>query len=168
MKIRAHCRHNSSVLLRCSILLVCLFGLTTSLLAQVMNEEMGNANPFISVVRKASNDFPGAFPVLSADEPDGSLVVASGDFHNSDISIIVEKNLLDGLKPKVMDLLARLGLKKTYVRVRRGRVIGSFDLEFKVTTPIHLFLSELFWISSKSGIYLSQPVLQSGEAKPAI
>ena len=107
-----------------------ILGLTYSCFGQRMEEQSGTANPFISGIRSASNDFPGAFPVLSAAEPDGSLVVASGDFHNSDITIIVDKGRLDALKPKVMDLLVRLRLPKTFVRVRRGRAVGSFDLEF--------------------------------------
>ncbi len=105
-------------------------GVFGSCLGQSIHEEGGTANPFIRAIKDASGEYAGTFPVLSAAEPDGCLVVASGDFHNSDITIIVEKSRLDDLKPKVLELLKRLGLPNTYVRARRGRVIGSFDLEF--------------------------------------
>lgn len=130
MNVRADCSPASLGYIRGVMVLALLFGMLSSLFAQQIHEEMGNPNPFIIAIRKAVNVFPGVFPNPTVDEPDGSLVIASGDFHNADVTIVLEKSRLDGLKPKVMEMLSRLGLTKTYVRVKRGRVIGSFDLEF--------------------------------------
>lgn len=111
-------------------LAVALMIAAASSYGQRIVEDNGASNPFASAIRKASAEFPGAFPVMTSNEPEGSLVVASGDFHNSDITILVVNSRLDGLKPKVLSLLSKLNLPDTYVRVRRGRVVGSFDLEF--------------------------------------
>ncbi len=124
------CNYNSRVRTRLALISILVLGATSCVLGQSMEEENGNPNLFIRSIQRASEDFPGWFPQLSAAEPRGSLVVAGGDFHNADVHIIVEKGRLDELKPRVMALVAKLQLPLTFVRVRRGRVIGSFDLEF--------------------------------------
>lgn len=114
---------------RIALVLFCL-SLSALCSSQRIDDTAGNSNPFIQAITKASEDFPGPFPVLSAAEPDGSLVVASGNFNNADITIIVVKSRIDEFKPKVMRLISMLHRPKTYVHIKRARVIGSFDLEF--------------------------------------
>jgi len=89
---------------RIALVLFCL-SLSALCSSQRIDDTAGNSNPFIQAITKASEDFPGPFPVLSAAEPDGSLVVASGNFNNADITIIVVKSRIDEFKPKVMRLI---------------------------------------------------------------
>ena len=70
------------------------------------------------------------FPNFSDHKPpQRSLVVTMGDFHNARVSIIIEKSHLDELLPRVTALAAKLQMPPATIRVERGRVIGSYELE---------------------------------------
>ena len=109
-------------------LLVALIATKAS--AQTISEETGNVNPFSRSIRLAAEDGPTWFPKVTAASPEGALIIASGDFQNSDVTIVVENSRLNELKPRIRALVNDLGRPQTYIRVRRGRKVGSFDLEF--------------------------------------
>jgi Zn-dependent protease with chaperone function len=68
--------------------------------------------------------------MMTASDADGALIVCTGDFHNSDVSILVNKKLLKSLIPRAVSLVRSLGFPKAIIKVRRGRVVGLMDLEF--------------------------------------
>jgi len=111
--------------------------IASSAFGQQFVEEDDPPTTIAASIRTAAEDKPGPFPALSAATPEGSLLVASGSFHDSDVVILVEKSHIESLKPKVLDLLASLNLRNTIIRIRRGRVIGELDMEFNSYMDIH-------------------------------
>ena len=82
---------------------------------------MGFRIPLAVPSRLHRKIFPDGFLIRRQQTPGGALVVASGDFHNSDIGIVVEKGRLDDLKPRVLALLGPVSPASLDVCSRQAR-----------------------------------------------
>ncbi|MBS1718515.1 MAG: M48 family metalloprotease [Armatimonadetes bacterium] len=98
--------------------------------AQQVRYESGPPVTYRREILKAPEDSPGVAPLLSASQPNGCVIGASGNYKNADITIVIANDEIPRLLPLVLQFLREHHYEDVVVIIRKGRVVGALDLEF--------------------------------------